>query len=163
MRYRRFARIGYQFIAASAGALTIWALFAAPLYYVIHAAVHLGDEQEMNVFALLTSAGIGFFVGVPLGAAAGVFVARRLLKEKASYRETLLGAIAGMLVGGLLGGALILLSNSFGMDWWDQNTEMAVFPVIPFIVTVIAAVKAGLSNSFRRGDTIENERGSHGL
>jgi len=45
-------------------------------------------------------------------------------------------------VGGLLGGALIALSNSFGMDWWDQNTEIAVFPVIPFIVTVAAAVNA---------------------
>jgi len=142
MWWRRFIRTGCQLVAASVGGLALWALLAVLLYYAFDAIASSGDEQEWDILALYAGTGIGFFVGVPLGAVAGVLGARKLLKEKASYREALLGAVAGMLVGGLLGGALIVLSNSFGMDWWDQNTEIAVFPVIPFIVTIIAAVKA---------------------
>jgi len=158
MRWRTFARTSSQFIAGGIGGLALWALLAVALYYAFDAIASSGDEQEWDILALYAGVGISFFAGVPLGAVAGVLGARRFLKEKAFYRETLLGAVAGMVVGALLGGALIVLSNSFGMDWWDQNTELAVFPVIPFIATVIAAVKASdwirwwSSRSARKGE-----------
>jgi hypothetical protein len=142
MWWRGSIRTGSQLVAACVGGLALWALLAVVLYYAFDAIASSGDEQEWDILALYAGAGIGFFVGVPLGAVAGVLGARRFLKEKAFYRETLLGAVAGMAVGALLGGALIVLSNSFGMDWWDQNTEIAVFPGIPFVVTVVAAVRA---------------------
>ena len=142
MRWQSLRRTAWQVLAAGVGGLVLWALVAIVLFYAFDAIAGSSDEQEWDILAFYAGVGIGFFMGVPLGAVGGALGARRLFKEEAFYRETLLGAVAGMLVGGLLGGALIALSNSFGMDWWDQDTEIAVFPVIPYIVTVIGAVKA---------------------
>ena len=142
MRCQRIVKTACQFAGASVVGLIIWALIAVSLYYALDALFSSWDEQESDIVALYAGVFIGFVVGVPLGAALGAAIVSKFMKEQYSFRKALYRAIAGMIVGGFLGVCLILLSNAFGMDWWNQDIEMKVWPVIPFLLTALAATEA---------------------
>lgn len=127
-----------KLVASAVGGAVGWGISGWLSYYLVYWVTN-GWEAEHGVTTLV-GLGLGFLVGTPIGGAVGVAIVLKVLRQKGSFWKALLGAISGLVVGGLLSLCLLQLSNSFGMDWWNQDTEVYVAPVIPFAATVLGAV-----------------------
>jgi hypothetical protein len=82
-------RIAGSVVGLLVGGLALGALFIALFYR--HDS---GDEYDLLEFIFF--GGLGLLVGATLGAATGATVAQKLLRQRSSFRKTLLGAVVGL-------------------------------------------------------------------
>jgi hypothetical protein len=105
------------------------ALFVAG---AVTGAVADGDDMT-GLFLFIPLVAVLVPAGVVTGAAAGATTAQRVMRRRSSFWKALLGAVAGLIAGGVLAACLLSLSNSMRMDWWQQNTEILV------VLTVVSS------------------------
>jgi MFS family permease len=76
------------------------------------------SRPEVGSIAFMGLAAIGLAIGNIVGATAGATIMQETLKRRSSFWRALLGAVAGVLAGGLPTVLCLLVSHGFGGWWW---------------------------------------------
>ncbi|MDM8000322.1 MAG: hypothetical protein QUS33_10055 [Dehalococcoidia bacterium] len=134
----RMSTLVLEIAGSVVGLFAGWLMLGWLFYYIIYWATN-GWESEHGATALLAAIP-SYLLGAAPGAAAGAFAVQRILRQKAPFWQALAGATAGLIVGGILAGGLLMLSNSLGMDWWQQDAEMLIAPAVTSIFVIAGTV-----------------------